>query len=264
MIKAWYCLFFLIPFVAASQDNYEIQVYASPTMQKGTAIFELHSNYTFKGEQLVKSGVRPSYHSLHETLEITQGVTQNFELGYYIFSNITSPYGWQFVGMHIRPRVAAPLKWKLPLGLSLSAELGFQRKEYAAETWSVELRPIADKQIEKLYLSFNPVFCIQLKGTDNQSAPAFAPCFKAAWAFTKKLSLGTEYYGDLGPVGNFEKGEDQSHAVFAVFDLYLHPDWEINFGSGWGLTNATDGFIFKLLLGRHINWKRQKQAGNAQ
>jgi hypothetical protein len=53
---------------------------------------------------------------------------------------------------------------------------------------------------------------------------------------------------------------EQSHALFAVADLYVDPKWEINFGPGWGLTKATDGLVFKLILGRHVNWKKPKPA----
>jgi hypothetical protein len=253
-----FILFLLLPLLSLAQDNYEIQVYASPTMEKGTAIFELHSNYTFRGEKNISGTVRPSYHALHETLEITEGITRDFEIGFYLFTNSTQPYGWQFVGTHIRPRVAAPEKWKLPVGLSLSAEFGFQRKEYSSDTWSVELRPIIDKQFEKLYISLNPVLAVQLKGAQKQSAPSFVPNVKAAWAFTKKISFGAEYYGDLGPINNFDKLTNQAQALYAAIDLYLHPDWEINAGGGWGLTRATDGFNFKLILGRHINWRKKQ------
>src|SRR5260221_8691729 len=121
-----------------SQENYEIQVYASPTMEKGNTIFELHSNFTFNGEKNILEGVRPSYHALHETLEITHGITKNFEIGFYLFTNYTNPFGYKVVGSHIRPRVSVPEKWKWPVGVSLSTEFGYQRKEYSSDTWSVE------------------------------------------------------------------------------------------------------------------------------
>ena len=37
------------PIIAQAQDNYEIQVYASPTVGKDTTMVELHSNYSFIG-----------------------------------------------------------------------------------------------------------------------------------------------------------------------------------------------------------------------
>lgn len=249
---------FFLTITLVAQENYEIQVYASPTMSKGQSIFEIHSNFTFKGNKDIVDGVLPSYHSLHETIEITHGITDNFELGFYLFTNYTPNYGWKVIGTHIRPRIAAPEKWKLPVGLSLSAEIGWQKKEYSAETFSLEIRPIIDKTLGNLYLSLNPVLGVALQGIDKPSAPAFAPNFKAAYAFGSKISIGTEYYGDLGPLNQFEKLPQQNHAIFLVADLYVDPKWEINFGPGFGLTEATDAIVMKFILGRRINWNKKK------
>lgn len=244
----------LIMVSVSAQENYEIQVYASPTMTKNQTIFELHSNYTFLGEKAVVKGVLPSYHSLHETLEITHGITDNFELGFYLFTNYTPQHGWRLIGSHIRPRIAAPEKWHLPVGLSLSAEIGWQNAEYAAETFSMELRPIIDKTLGNLYLCLNPTLGIAFAGTDISSVPVFAPNVKMSYAVSPKISLGMEYYGDVGPLNRFEKLPEQNHALFAVADLYVNPKWEINFGPGFGLTQATDGFVMKFILGRRIDW----------
>jgi hypothetical protein len=258
-----YCIPLFLLFIASSQvkaqDNYEIQVYSAPTMNKGETMFELHSNFTMHGESQTIKGVRPSNHALHETLEITHGITENFELGFYLFTNYTSTYGYQIIGTHLRPRISAPEKWKLPVGLSLSAEFGYQSMYYAPETWSIELRPIIDKTIGKFYISLNPVLGVQLKGVDKQSAPDFSPNIKASYAFTTKWSLGTEYYGNLGSLNHFEAGPEQNHALFLVADLYVHPKWEINVGSGWGLTKATDGLVLKLIVGRRVSWKKEKK-----
>ena len=243
--------------VATAQENYEIQVYGSQTQAKNSTIFELHSNFAFDGERNVVKGVRPTYHALHETIEITHGLTDNFELGFYMFMNYLPEYGFQVIGTHIRPRIMAPLKWHLPVGLSLSAEVGYQSSKYSADTWSLELRPIIDKQMGKLYVSLNPTLAVTLKGIDKPSAPAFAPNVKVSYNFFKKISLGAEYYGDLGALDAFEKGPEQSHAIFAVMDLINNAKWELNLGPGLGLTPATDGFVFKVLVGRRINWMKK-------
>ena len=250
------CLF---SFSVFAQENYEIQVYASPTMARRQTIFELHSNYTFLGGKDIKDGVLPSYHSIHETIEITHGIADNFELGFYLFTNYTPNYGWQIIGTHIRPRIAAPEKWKLPVGLSLSAEIGWQKQEYSAETFSLEIRPIIDKTLGNLYLAFNPVLSVTLSGIDQPSAPSFAPNLKAAYAVSPKICLGTEYYGNLGPLNQFEKIAQQNHAFFVVADLYVDPKWEVNFGPGFGLTESTDGFVMKLILGRRITWAKKRK-----
>src|ERR1700748_321245 len=110
-MKCWLLIFLALPIELFAQDNYEIQVYSAPTMDKGMSMFELHSNFTFDGERNIVKGVRPSYHALHETLESTTGITDNFEIGFYLFTNYTSPYGWHVIGSHIRPRIAAPESW---------------------------------------------------------------------------------------------------------------------------------------------------------
>ena len=240
---------------ASSQDNYEIQVYASPTMDKGSTIFELHSNFTFNGEKNIVEGVRPSSHSLHETLEITHGVTKNFEIGFYLFTNYTGSYGYKVIGTHIRPRITVPEKWKWPVGVSLSTEFGYQRKEYSSDTWSVEIRPIIDKQFKNFYIAFNPTFGIGLKGVSTDHTPGFQPNIKTSWTF-HKVALGLEYYGDMGQLNQVPALSQQSHALFIVADLYVDPKWEVNLGPGFGLTKATDGFVFKVLVGRRISWRR--------
>jgi hypothetical protein len=252
-------LLFLVSFVSVNifaQENYEIQVYASPTMTKGSTIFELHSNFTFNGEKKIADGVRPSFHSLHETIEITHGITQNFELGFYLFMNFTNQYGYKIIGTHVRPRVSIPEKWKWPVGVSLSSEIGYQRKEYATDTWSLEIRPVIDKQFKNFYIAFNPVFALGLKGINSDHTPGFEPNIKASYTFNK-VALGIEYYGDIGQLDKVPGLSQQSHALFFVADLYVDPRWEINIGPGFGLTKAADGFIFKLLVGRRITWKRQ-------
>ena len=247
----------LFPFkIIFSQENYEIQVYGSPTMTKGSTIFELHSNFTFAGEKNIVEDVNPSYHSLHETVEITHGITENFEIGFYLFTNYTDPYGYKVIGTHIRPRISVPEKWHWPAGVSLSTEFGYQRRQYSPDIWNIEIRPIVDKQWGNFYMAFNPTLGISLKSDTTIHTPGFEPNLKMSYAINK-IALGLEYYGDIGLINDFPKISEQSHALFIVADLYIDPRWEVNFGPGLGLTNNTDAFVFKLLIGRRINWKHQ-------
>ncbi len=247
-------LFLLLSQILPAQDNYEIQVYGSQTQTKGTTMFESHSNFTFTGQKNEVEGVCPTHHAFHETIEITTGITPCFEVGFYVFSNYTPSYGFQIIGTHIRPRIAAPESWKLPFGLGLSAELGTQKAAYAGDTWSLELRPIIDKQYEKLYVTFNPTLGFSLKGNNQGSAPSFEPDAKIAYAFHPAFSLGVEYFGALGAVNYFEVIQNQRHALFLTFDLLSSAKWELNFGPGFGLTNAADKFVFKMFCGRRISW----------
>ena len=234
-----------------AQDNYEIQVYGSETVDEGVTMVELHSNYTPRG-QTFTDGVRPTEDAEHETLEITHGFNPWFEVGFYVFTNIHSGYGWQWVGDHIRPRVRVPDSWNWPVGVSLSAEVGYQRPEYSADTWTLELRPIIDKDFNAAYLSFNPTFGLSFKGENQNKGFDFEPNLKVAFHVSKYFDIGAEYYGTTGPVFNPDSPEEQSHAIFAALDLNISPEWEFNFGPGWGLTKSTDGLVIKMILGRRF------------
>ena len=232
-----------------AQDNYEIQVYGSETVETGRTMVELHSNYTVEGEQNTVNGVFPSEHAFHETLEITHGFTPWFETGFYIFSSIQPHEGWQWVGDHIRPRVSAPESWHLPVGLSLSTEIGYQRRSFSEDTWTWELRPIIDKKWNRWYFSINPAFEKSLHGLNSSAGFDFAPSVKASFDLTTKIAIGVEYYSSLGPVGRLDSWEEQQHQIFPALDLNLSPNFEFNFGVGVGLTSATDDLLVKLILG---------------
>ena len=249
---------------AHAQDNYEIQVYGSDTVPARTTMVEIHSNFTVDGQKTVVNGVLPSNHAMHETLEITQGWTSWFETGFYVFSSIqpgSSPRsGWQWVGDHIRPRIAVPASWHWPVGLSVSQEIGYQRRQFAEDSWNYELRPIIDKKIGRWYLDFNPAFDRALHGMNVGKGWEFSPNVKVSFDFTKKIAGGLEYYGALGPVSEFDPLSQQSQQIFPTIDLNVSPDWEFNFGVGVDVTDSSDHLIVKCIVGRRFTWKHRGKA----
>jgi hypothetical protein len=242
----------------SAQDNYEIQVYGAQTMTKGSTMFELHSNYIGLGTKDIKNGVYPTNHIVHETLEITHGFTDNFEIGFYMFNALGDNGRSAYVGSHIRPRIAAPQAWHLPVGLSFSAEVGYQKSQFSEDDWTMELRPIIDKTFDKLYLSFNPTFDRSLHGLNKKDGFVFSPNFKASYAVSSVFSPGLEYYGSLGPLNNFSPANQQNQQLFLSLDVDFSPVWELNLGYGFGLTDATDKSIYKMILGRRIDWHHKK------
>ena len=246
--------------LATAQDNYEIQVYDSGLVPPNSTMFELHSNFTVNGSKTVVDGVQPSHHAMHETLEITQGFNRWFETGFYVFSSIQPHGGWQWVGSHIRPRFAIPEEWHWPVGLSLSQEIGYVRPSFASDTWTYELRPILDKKLGAWYLGFNPAFDHSLHGQNVSKGWEFSPNVKVSYDFTKKITGGVEYYGSLGPATEFDPIQQQKQQLFPSIDLNLSPQWEFNFGVGFGLTPGTDHLIVKCILGRRFSWNHNRSA----
>lgn len=237
-----------------AQANYEIQVYGYELVEKGHTMVELHSNFTFEGSKTQQDGMLPTNHQWHETVEITHGFTDWFETGLYIFTAAQNGLGWDWVGDHIRPRFSVPKKWNWPVGVSLSQEIGYQRRQFSVDTWTYELRPIVDKQIGKWYLAFNPAFDKSLHGASASQGFVFSPNVKFGYDFTEKVTGGFEYYGSLGPVTGFDPIAQQQQQIFPTIDLNVSPKWEINFGVGVGMTRSTDHLIAKMILGYRFNF----------
>lgn len=243
-------------FVSVAQENYEIQVYGSETVPVKKTMVELHTNFTFSGSKTVVDGMLPTQHAWHETLEITHGFTPWFETGFYVFSSASTAYGWQWVGDHIRPRVRAPEDWKWPVGASLSAEFGYQRAKFSPDTWTLEIRPIIDKQIGKTYLAFNPTLGRSFHGPGVSQGLVFSPNFKIGYDLTKKINAGFEYYGSVGPITGFDPLREQQQQFIPAIDLNLSPNWEFNLGVGVGVTRSTDHLLVKMILGRRFGSSR--------
>jgi hypothetical protein len=247
-------LFMGLSLRAHAQANYEIQVYGAETVPPQNLMVELHSNFTATGEKDTVDGVYPTNHQEHETLELTEGLNEWAEVGFYVFTSEQDGHGAQWVGDHIRPRVRVPESWDWPVGVSLSTEIGFQRAAYSTDTWTWEVRPIVDKAIGRWYFAVNPALERTLHGPDVSQGWGFAPSFKVSYDFTHVVSAGLEYYADYGRIGGFAPVHDQQQQVFVVTDLNVSPAWEINFGVGIGATASTDHLIFKAILGRRIDW----------
>ncbi len=240
--------------VASAQDNYEIQVYPSETVRAGHTMIELHSNFTISGSKTTQNGVAPTEHAWHETIEITRGFTSWFETGFYIFTSARPGGGWEWVGDHIRPRVRVPESWHWPVGVSLSTEIGYQRRKFAEDTWSWEIRPIIDKELGRWYWSFNPTFDRALHGPNADRGFEFSPNLKVSYAATRRIAIGFEYYGALGPVTGFDPVAEQEHQLFPTLDVDFGPQWEFNLGLGIGMTRSTDHLIAKMILGYRFNF----------
>ena len=277
---AFLCLAVLWPGHAWAQDNYEIQVYPSETQAPKTLLIELHSNFTAEGSTATEFGMLPTQHQEHETIELTEGITDWSELGFYIFTSEQNGYGVQWVGDHIRPRVRVPTRWHWPVGVSLSTEFGCARPLYAIPTWSWQIMPIVDQTIGRWYWSVNTTMVYNV----NVAAPpatftaaevqdyylnvappglTFGPAATLTYAPSKYYNVGVEYYSYYGKFGQFVTLHNQQQQFFPVTNLFLSPKWELNFGVGIGATAGTDHLIVKFILGRYFDWSHH-QAGSSQ
>jgi hypothetical protein len=242
---------------ALAQENYEIQVYPSKTAEAHTTLFELHSNFTGAGTTSRMGDLLPTNGAFHETLEITHGFNDVFELGFYVFTSTNKGSGWQFVGTHIRPRVRAPDSWKLPVGLSLSTEFGPTNRKFDENEWGIELRPIVDQERGNFYWAFNPNVEWALKGPaagQGINGMTFNPNVKLAWKVDPRLAVGAEYYGTTGSLTRMAPSVEQDHVLYPTADFFLSPDYELNVGYGIAVGGTGDHNILKVIFGRRVSW----------
>jgi hypothetical protein len=224
-------------------------------------MFELHSNYTFRGDDEAAEGVRSPAGAFHETLEITHGFSPWFEAALYTFSSAGGGYGWDWVGNHLRLRARAPETWSWPVGVSLSTEFGYQRRDYSPDTLTLEIRPIVDKQIGRWYLSFNPTFDRSFRGLSTNMGLVFSPNLKVGYDFTRQINAGLEYYGSLGPLNSFDPLREQQQQIVPALDLNLDPNWEFNLGVAFGVTHSTDPLLVKMIVGRRFGFHMPGSGG---
>jgi hypothetical protein len=237
-----------------AQGNYEVQVYGAEMVPPERTMVELHSNFTFEGSKVVEDGVLPDEHAEHETIEITQGFTPWFETGFYIFMSYRADEGYQWVGDHIRPRVRIPEEWHWPVNVSLSTEFGYQRRSFSPDTWTWEIRPIVDKQMGRWYAAVNPALERSFHGLDVNRGVTFSPAVKVSYDVTKKVTMGFEYYGAVGPLTGFDAVRDQQQAIMPALDLNFGPNWEFNLAAGIGMTQGTDHLLVKMIIGRRLKF----------
>src|SRR6202046_2280978 len=261
----------MYPACARAQDNYEIQVYPSETMAPKTLLVELHSNFTVDGSTTTQFGMLPTEDQEHETIELTEGINDWSEIGFYIFTAEKNGNGVQWVGDHIRPRVRVPPRWHWPVGVSFSTEFGYARAPYSNPTWSWQFMPIVDQTIGRWYWSVNGTMVWdvhvvappanftrqqkQLYYTDvAPKGLTFGPAATLTYAPSKYFNFGVEYYSYYGQWGNFAPLPYQQQQGFPVVNLFVSPKWEVNLGAGWGATAGTDHLIVKCIIGRYFDW----------
>jgi hypothetical protein len=68
----------------------------------------------------------------------------------------------------------------------------------------------------------------------------------------KGISLGGEYYSDLGKIAHMEPWNKQDNRIYGTIDVDLKP-LAFNFGVGRGLTDASDKWTIKAIIEVPIN-----------
>jgi hypothetical protein len=234
---------------AAAGDPFEIQVYDGTANPPGAPGIELHLNDWATGNRESTPPQAPLNGQFHATLEPSIGIKPYWELGAYLQGAVRSDDGVAgFAGVKLRSKFVTPPEWNPHWRLGVNLELSYLPPAYEADRWGSEVRPIIAWHDPDWLLAFNPILDQSFAGRDASQGPSFQPALKIARR-VGPVALGIEYYATLGPLGAILPWREQEQQIFEVLDLWSVEHLEVNAGVGEGLTESSQGLVFKAIVG---------------
>ena len=101
-------------------------------------------------------------------------------------------------------------------------------------------------------LAFNPILGWALSGPDRSATPELDLNFKAAREISSEWSVGLEHYAGLGRVNKMPNSSQQDQVLYFATD-FERKGFGVNFGIGKGLTNVSDDWVVKAIVGFPLN-----------
>jgi hypothetical protein len=230
-----------------AQATDEIQVYNASIAPVHTWSLQQHLNYVWSGSTTpdFDGGIAP-YHSLNGTPELAYGITPWWEMGWYAPFSIDANGTFYSAGAKIRNLFVSPNADERKFFYGLNIELSFLTPPFSQSPAALEFRPILGVRDLGWEFIINPIVDASF---GNMGSVEFAPAARLARSIAKDVMLGVEYYSNFGPFGSMPPAGQQSHTLFAVTDFTVF-GLDVNFGVGFGLTDASDKIVTKMIIGR--------------
>jgi hypothetical protein len=239
------------PSVALAVDPFEIQVYDATVLPPRSAGVELHVNTVVSGRHASVLPELPSHHQSHFTLEGGIGLTDWWEVGAYLQSALLPDGSFEYAGNKLRTKFVVPRRTKNAFGWGVNLELSRLPEHFDRDKWGAEIRPIATWSSVggAVYASINPIVDFSLAGMGRGDPPSFEPAATVCYVLEELMSFGVEYYADVGSIGRWSPAGEQQHYLFQVVNVLRWKRIEINAGIGEGLTDGSNRFVAKTILG---------------
>lgn len=241
--------FALVSPPARAVDPFEIQVYDGTANAPGVPGLELHVNTVPIGLTTAPSPEYPQDHQTHFTFEPSLGLLPWWEVGGYFEMALRGDQAFDYAGIKLRNKLVTPPSWSPRWRLGLNIEFSLLPDTFDRGRWGNELRPIVAFENRGFAFAFNPIVDSSLAGPDASAGPTFEPCIALAVKIHEAVSVGVEYYANLGPIGGILPWQEEEQYVYEVFNLLSVKHFELNAGVGEGLTDASNRLVFKTILG---------------
>jgi hypothetical protein len=234
---------------ARAGDPFEIQVYDGTADAPGVPGVELHVNEWATGNREASPPEASLHGQFHATLEPSLGLFPFWEIGAYVQSAVRADdgvAGW--AGVKLRSKFVTPPSFDVHWRFGLNLEVSYLPPSYDRDRWGSEIRPIVAWHDATWLFAINPILDQALAGPGASDGPSFQPAAKAACT-VGPVALGIEYYATFGPVAAVLPWSREEQQIFEVVDVVALKGVEVNAGIGEGLTSASAGILFKMILG---------------
>jgi hypothetical protein len=227
----------------AAQDTFELEVYPYATAHRGEWGLEAYVNHLSRGTRAFDGSVAPTDDQWRFAAQVTRGITDHWEIAAYLLGAQVPGYGLEYAGWRARTRVRAPEGWHLPVSLGFAAEFETARPLFSESARTVEFTPILERRFGAIQVILDPTIERHLAGPE-----------KGEWEFEPRarlavpvgsVTLGVEYHGGWGEIGNFKAGSRQVHQFYPTADFELPGEVELHLGVGFGATTSGDRLVFK-------------------
>jgi hypothetical protein len=223
----------------------EVQVYRDEVMPLHRFGLELNQSYVPAGpvEDIGPIGQVGLYRF---TPELNYGVAKDWEVGLLAETTVRDG-AFDVHGIKAHTRWIAPRPEGQAWYLGFNAEVGWTDRHLEERPWTVELRAIAGWEGKRWVLAVNPTLETAADGRGGEPV-AFEMQSKIGYRVSEGWLLGFEGYNAFGPVDRIATFGRESQIVYATADT----EWrgiDLNFGVGKGLTEASDGWAIKAVIG---------------
>ena len=189
-------------------------------------------------------------HGVRVTPEFSYGLRNDLEAGAYLpLMQVDGEGNFHLVGAKLRLKY---LPYQLEEGkdgwfAGANVELSYVGKKFSESRWSTELRPIIGFKSGVWKLAFNPILGWDLSDGFQDWEPDFSPSMKLTREVAKGLSVGVEYYSDLGKIGHILPWNEQDNRIYGVVEVDMEP-YVFSVGVGRGLTESSDPWTIKAIV----------------
>jgi hypothetical protein len=238
-----------VPGVATAQTD-EIQVYTGALADVGVVNLTWHNNYTPNGQTTPAfPGAVVADKSFNGVTEWALGVTPWFEAGLYLpLYSHDQESGWGIDGFKLRALFAVPHADDRRFFYGANFEFSVNADRWDSSRVSSEVRPIIGWHLKPVNIIFNPIVDTAYDGFSNLE---FVPATRIDYNFASGWAVAAEEYDDFGPVHEFLPLNEQVHQLYGVVDK-TWKSWDVEFGVGVGMTDASDRLTLKLIVSRDL------------